>query len=110
LIRKFGGSEGVRAEELLLSAIHRPFQTFGGEDLYPDAVSIGESIIKNHPFVDGNKRTGYALMRLLILESNQDLAASEDETYDFVISISKGELDVDQIKAWLSSKLMDQGS
>ena len=78
--------------------------------MYPDAVSIGESIIKNHPFVDGNKRTGYALMRLLILESNQDLAASEDETYDFVISISKGELDVDQIKAWLSSKLMDQGS
>lgn len=57
-----GGANGVRDVGGLDSAIARPFQSFGGEDLYPSvfekAAAIGESIIMNHPFIDGNKRTG----------------------------------------------------
>ena len=60
-IFKYGGSQGIRDEGLMESAIARPYQTFGGEDLYPTefekAATIAESIIINHPFVDGNKRT-----------------------------------------------------
>ncbi|MEP1096365.1 MAG: type II toxin-antitoxin system death-on-curing family toxin, partial [Cyclobacteriaceae bacterium] len=63
LIERFGGSEGIRDKALLLSALNRPFQTFDGNELYPTvidkAAAILESIIKNHPFIDGNKRTGY---------------------------------------------------
>jgi death-on-curing protein len=65
LIEKFGGAKGIRDRGTLESALGRPFQTFDGEDLYPNpvdkAAAIFESIISNHPFVDGNKRTAYAL-------------------------------------------------
>ena len=110
LIRRFGGSDGVRSHELLESAIGRAYQTFGGQDLYASAVekaaALGESIIKNHPLVDGNKRTGYAMMRLLILESGQDLNANEEDKYQFVIRISTGQLDYDAILDWLKTHLI----
>ena len=57
VVEAFGGSMGVRDSGALESAMARPFQTFGGEDLYPDfftkAAALGESIIINHPFIDG---------------------------------------------------------
>jgi death-on-curing protein len=63
LIAKFGGSKGIRDLGILESAINRPYQTFDKNELYPDpedkAAAIFESIISNHPFVDGNKRTAY---------------------------------------------------
>ncbi len=59
-IVKYGGSDGIRDEGLLESALARPYQTFGGNDLYQTiyekAAAIMESVIINHPFVDGNKR------------------------------------------------------
>ena len=61
-IKLYGGSMSIRDEGLLQSAIQRPFQTFGGKYLYATvyekAAALGESLIENHPFVDGNKRTG----------------------------------------------------
>jgi death-on-curing protein len=72
LIENFGGENGVRDIGALESALNRPFATFNSAELYPGpvekAAAIIESIIVNHPFVDGNKRTGYVLMRLLLLE------------------------------------------
>jgi death on curing protein len=63
-VQEYGGSHAIRDEGLMESAITRPYQTFDGVDLYPSfyekAAAIAESIIINHPFVDGNKRTGYA--------------------------------------------------
>ena len=60
LIHLFGGSSGIRDSDALKSALAQPRMTFGGEELYPTiiekAVALGFSIIKNHPFVDGNKR------------------------------------------------------
>ena len=65
-IEDYGGSQGIRDASLLESAIARPFQTFEEKDLYPTfyekAAALGESLIINHPFVDGNKRTGMAAM------------------------------------------------
>ena len=67
LLRASGGAFGLRDKNGLESALGRPFMTFGGSDLYPEpvdkAAAIMESIIMNHPFLDGNKRTGYALRR-----------------------------------------------
>lgn len=80
LIGKFGGIMGIRDKGILESAIRRPFQTFDQKELYPDpvakAAAIFESIISNHPFIDGNKRTAYVLARLLLREHNLDIEAT----------------------------------
>ena len=71
LIDRYGGSKGIRDIGLLESALARPFATFDDKDLYPHpvekAAAILESVVINHPFVDGNKRIAYTLMRLLLL-------------------------------------------
>lgn len=107
LIERFGGAKGVRVNAGLESAINRPFQTFDGQELYPDpidkAAAIFESIISNHPFIDGNKRTAYVLMRLFIRQDMQDIEATEDDKFDFVLKSAKGELTFDEIRAWIRS-------
>ncbi len=66
LLRETGGMDGIRDENLLNLAVNAPFQTFGGEYLYKTleakAAHLGYSLIKNHPFVDGNKRIGMLAM------------------------------------------------
>ena len=109
LIDEFGGTPGIRDHSLLDSALNRPFQTFDGELLYPSIIdqsaAIIESIVKNHPFHDGNKRTGYTLMRLHLLNNGLDINAMEDDKYDFVISIASGRIDFDEIKQWIEKKI-----
>lgn len=109
LIKEFGGSEGVRDPHGLKSAIARPFQTFGGNALYPTAVeksaAVIESIVTNHPFVDGNKRTGYVLMRLILMEEDIDIEATQDEKYAFVIKIASGKMNFDSIREWIQNHL-----
>ena len=104
-IEKFGGSLGVRDTSGLESALARPFQTFAGDELYSTieekAAAIGESIIMNHPFVDGNKRTGYLLMEAVLRYGNKKIIVSNETLYQFVISISTGEVKFDQIIEWL---------
>lgn len=105
LIENFGGGEGVRDYALLESSLLRPYQTFDGLELYPTAIhkaaAILESIVKNHPFIDGNKRTGYVLARLIIMGSGLDIFADEDTKYELVIKVSKSELDFEEILSWL---------
>jgi death-on-curing protein len=107
LISEFGGTQGIRDKESLNSALARPFQTFDGKELYPTpldkAASLIESILINHPFVDGNKRTGYVLMRMLLLQSNLDIVANQEEKYSFIISIASGQSKFDAIINWLAS-------
>ncbi len=109
LIKEFGGSSGVRDMNLLDSALNRPYATFAGQDLYPTpvdkAAAIFESIVINHPFMDGNKRTAYVLLRLLLLESGLDISASQDEKYDFVIEVTKGMHSIESIKNWIATHL-----
>lgn len=106
VIETSGGSQGVRDQGLLESAVYRPQASFGGADLYPDlfskAAALGHSIIKNHPFVDGNKRTGFEAMRLLLRMNGFDLRAGEDRKFDFVLKIaSDPETDEHHVTQWL---------
>lgn len=109
LIEEFGGADGVRDKNLLDSGLNRPYQTFDGTELYATpidkAAAILESVVKNHPFIDGNKRTGYVLARLVLMEHKLDIYADQDQKYKFVIAISTGELNFDQIKEWLEQKV-----
>jgi len=107
LIDKFGGTRGIRDKGALESALARPFQTFEGQDLYPtvldNASSLIESILINHPFLDGNKRLGYALLRLYLLKNNLDILASQDNKYEFVIGVASGLLKHPEILSWLKA-------
>jgi death on curing protein len=106
-IDDYGGAKGIRDIGLLESAIARPFQTFDGENLYKTAfemaAALGESLIINHPFVDGNKRTGLLGILSLLLEYNLVLKATEEETYDLTIKISTGEIKFEEIVVWLKN-------
>lgn len=108
LIAQFGGLEGVREEGLLESALERPFSGFGETEFYPSveekAAAILESVVKNHPFIDGNKRTGYVLMRLILLEYGRDIEATQDEKYDFVIAVASGKMTFAEIVDWIRKK------
>ena len=106
VIETSGGSRGVRDQGLLESAVYRPQASFGGCDLYPDlfskAAALGHSIIKNHPFVDGNKRTGFESMRLFLRMNGFDFRAGEERKFKFILGIaSDPEIDEHQIAEWL---------
>ena len=111
LIETFGGSKGIRDDSALQSAISRPFQTFQEKELYPTAVdkasAILESIISNHPFVDGNKRIGYVLMRLVLIENGYDIKTSEEEKFEFILDVAKREIKFDLIKSWIQKNLIE---
>jgi len=112
LIDEFGGSKGVRDFNLLDSAINRPFQTFDKIELYSTPIdksaAIFQSLIINHPFIDGNKRIAYVLMRLILLQYNLDLRASQDEKYAFVLKAASGEMDIDSIKDWIFNRVIQK--
>lgn len=112
-IKEYGGSHGLRDEGLMESAIARPYQTFGGDDLYPTpiekAAAIAESVIINHPFVDGNKRTGFLAMLAVLGEADIVLTAEKDEIYSLVIDISTGEKSFDEIVEWLKKNTNTSG-
>ena len=105
LIKTFGGSSGVRDFQALESALSRPFQTFDSVELYPSiiekAASLLESLLANHPFVDGNKRTGYVLMRLFLKKNEMDIVADEETKYQFLIDVASGVKRYDDILIWL---------
>ena len=106
LIKKFGGSSGIRDKESLQSALNRPFQTFNQKELHASvinkAAALMESILANHPFVDGNKRTGYLAMRLYLIKNGYDIVATLNDKYEFVMNIAVGISKFNVILDWLN--------
>ena len=105
LIAETGGEHGIRDLGLLQSAVSRPGAVFEGNELYPDihskAAALMESLINNHPFVDGNKRTGITAAAMFLRINNYFLTASNQEVETFVLSIASGEQTVESIMEWL---------
>ena len=107
IFERYGGSYGVRDENLLDSALEAPFQTFAGQDLYPNdldkIVRLGYGLIGNHPFHDGNKRIG-ALALLTLLELNgYKINATNKEFADVIYGVASGsqEVDYETFLAWV---------
>ena len=82
IIQQSGGSLGIRNQEVVSSALVQPFATFDGQELYPSLVDkaalAGYLLICNHPFVDGNKRIGHAVMEVLLVLNGFEIAADID--------------------------------
>ncbi len=107
LIAAHGGSDGVRDERLLDSALSAPFQTFGGLPLLPSiqqqAARLGYGIIMNHPFVDGNKRAGAHIMLTFLAMNDIELRYTQKELYETILSVAAGEVSCDELLQWILS-------
>lgn len=104
LIAETGGSHGIRDLGLLLSALARPQATFDGQDLYPDLFSkagaLMESLLQNHPFVDGNKRTAITASAMFLRLNGYRLTASNPEVEQFTFAALLEHWPVDRLAAW----------
>jgi len=105
LIETTGGSHGVRDLGALQAAAARPQATFEGVDLYVDpfakAAALMESIIKNHPFVDGNKRTAITAAGLFLRRNGYMIQTSQDELYRVTMAMATSNCAVKEAEDWL---------
>ncbi len=105
LIDQFGGASGLRDAPLLDSALHMPSAQFAGEFLhstiYEMAAAYGFHICKNHPFLDGNKRTAYAVMFLFLNLNGFNFSVNDQEHYKVMMAVANGEMTKQQLAAWL---------
>ena len=105
LIQEFGGGDGLREEGLLESALASPFQSFGGEDLYPSiqakAAQLGYGLIKNHPFLDGNKRIGAHVMLVFLSLNGIELSYSQEELIETILAAAAGKMDNQDLLLWI---------
>jgi death-on-curing protein len=109
IISETGGSHGLRDLGLLESALGQPQQSFGGQDLYPSleskATALGYSLIKNHAFVDGNKRIGHAAMEAFLMLNGFELSASVDESEAEILAVAAGQRTREQFQLWVEQHL-----
>ncbi|MCL2183529.1 MAG: Fic family protein [Chitinispirillia bacterium] len=111
-IANVGGAGGVRDEDLLVSALTSPFQTFGGTELYPSTSAkiarITYGLVRNHPFMDGNKRTGTELMMLLLKLNHIVTDISEDELVDTGLKLGNGTMSAEALQEFIDNKTINQ--
>lgn len=104
-IDHYGGSHGIRELTLLESALFRPQTTFSDQELYPTifdkAAAMLHSLVMNHPFVDGNKRTGTAAMIIFLELNGLELKVTQKDLVNMVLQIEDKTLDLEQIAEWL---------
>jgi death-on-curing protein len=112
LVQRFGGAAGIRDHALLESAAARPAMTFDGEDLYRDlagkAAVLLESLVANHPFIDGNKRVGAAAAELFIELNGGRLEASDEALFRVVMAVARGELSAEQLSIWFRQRIVEE--
>lgn len=105
LLSQSGGLQGVRDEGLLESALDAPFQAFGDTDAYPSlqqkAARLGYGLIKNHPFLDGNKRIGTHVMLVFLALNGVELSYSQKELSDIILAVAAGEKEYEDLLSWL---------
>jgi len=102
-LAEHGGAAGVRDEGLLESALARAQNLFayGESDAAALAAAYAFGIAKNHPFVDGNKRTAYVACELFLAANGYDLSASDEECLAMMLGLAAGEVDEAEFAAWL---------
>jgi death-on-curing protein len=109
IIQESGGSHGVKDISLVESAINRHKATFDGNDLYPDIISkisvTTVSLVKNHGFVDGNKRIGIAVMDTLLRLNFITVKFTQRELIDLGLGLASGKLNEEDVENWIRDKV-----
>ncbi|WP_288636926.1 type II toxin-antitoxin system death-on-curing family toxin [uncultured Oxalobacter sp.] len=105
LIAQTGGSDGIRDEGMLESALLAPFQNFDGKDMYPSiqakAARLGYGLIQNHPFIDGNKRIGTHSMLVFLALNGIELEHTQEELIETILSVASGKTDAAGLLEWI---------
>ena len=111
LINKIGGGHGVRDKNLLDMSVNSLYQTFGGNDLYPSliekAAHLVFSLIKNHPFLDGNKRIGVTAMIIFLKSNGINFKCTNDELANFGLGLANGSYDEKYAQEWIKKHLIE---
>ena len=105
LIQQTGGSDGVRDYNLLDSALETPFQSFGGDELYPTiqakAARLGYGLIKNHCMIDGNKSIGTHEMLVFLALNGIELKYTQKELYETILDVAAGNIEYEGLLQWV---------
>jgi len=108
-IAEHGGGDGVRDAGLLDSALNKPKNLYHYSDPKPElaamAASYAYGIARNHPFIDGNKRTAFVVCRLFLKLNGADIAASQEEKYSTFLALSAGDLTEEALAQWITEHL-----
>ncbi len=106
-----GGAQGIRSLRALQSSIAQPRMTFGGKELYESIVSkaaaLGYSLIKNHPFVDGNKRIGHAAMETFLILNGYEIRAEVSEQEEIILKVAAGDMERSELEKWLEEHVVE---
>ncbi len=109
IIVQSGGADGVRDLAGVESAVVQPQMTFGGNELYPTltdkAASLCFSLVMNHPFVDGNKRIGHAAMETFLVLNGHEIAADVDDAESIFLKLAAGDVEREELVAWIATNL-----
>ena len=105
LIRETGGTDGLRDEGLLDSALNAPFQSFGETDAFPSvqqkAARLGYGLIRNHAFIDGNKRIGAHTMLVFLALNGIELEYTQEELTNIIINTASGSSSFEELVEWV---------
>ena len=105
LIEQTGGSDGIRDEGLLDSAMAAPFQSFDNADAYPSlqqkAARLCFGLVKNHPFIDGNKRIGAHAMLVFLAVNGVELTYTQTQLSDIILQVAASEKEYPDLLNWL---------
>jgi death-on-curing protein len=105
LMAETGGLDGLRDDGMLDSALNAPFQSFDGEDVYPSlqqkAARLCFGLVKNHPFIDGNKRIGAHAMLVFLALNGIELEYTQDELSSVILSLAAGEIGQPELLRWV---------
>ena len=105
LVVETGGLSGLRDEGMLDSALSAPYQTSGGEDIYPSllqkAARLCFGLVKNHPFLDGNKRIGVHIALVFLALNGVELQYSQVELSDVILRLAAGEMEAGDLLHWI---------
>ena len=105
MLAQYGGSEGLRDDNLLESALAKPLQLFayGKPAMFDLAASYTFGVVKNHPFIDGNKRTGFMLGVGFLERNGYEFAADEADAAVRTLALAAGEMSEKEFASWLKA-------
>jgi death-on-curing protein len=110
IIEQSGGAFGIANLGALESALAQPRMTFGGEELYPTIVekasALGFALIKNHPFLDGNKRIGHAAMEVFLVLNGFEISAPVEDQEQIILQVTSSAIARDEFTEWLRSHIV----